>query len=437
MSYRNIKKWDKDLVHKIALNYKTKTDFYKGANTPYRIAKKNGWFDDVTSHMFKLKTLWTNEMIKFEAKKYNTLRDFKKESTSAYDAARVRGILHDVTSHMVPLGNLYKRFVYVYEFSSNHAYVGLTYDFKKRDCSHRKTGPVYNHICETGLEPVTKFVVSEPISVRDAQKLEESTIQIYKQNGWVLLNTAKPGALGGTNKKWSKSDVQKEADKYNRRIDFQKFSNREYSAALRNGWLNEVCTHMVDDRFFWKFDDVMDISKQYHNLSDFYKNSSREYYAALRNGWLIQITSHMKKKHKWDELSLKNEMLKYDSIADLKKNYPSTCSVIYKRLGSKFINDFYGTTPKVKWTPELLKKEVQKYNTRLEFLRGSESAYKAAQRQGILQNLIKDMQPDFQWTEDNVREESKKYKKRSEFKKGSPTAFKYAYKWGILNDLFP
>ena len=47
-----------------------------------------------------------------------------------------------------------------------------------------------------------------------------------------------------TGKKWNKASVTLEASKYLHRSDFENGSSGAYNAALKNGWLNEVCCHM-------------------------------------------------------------------------------------------------------------------------------------------------------------------------------------------------
>jgi len=432
------KKWTKEMVHKIALDYKTKTEFNTFAKAAYLAAKRYGWFEEVTSHMISPIIRWNREMIEAEAKKYKTKSGFRKGSPKAYGAAEIRGILADVTKHMVPVGDLFKRLVYVYEFPDKTAYVGLTHDKDERDSFHRIKGPIFEYIRQTGLEPELKLVSADYINASDAQILEACTIELYKKNGWKLLNKAKAGSLGMCGVFWTKEKVQNEANKYTRRIDFQNNSSKAYNAALRNGWLDEVCDHMPQTHIDWTLDKVREEAKKYTDFTDFRKNSSLAYGAAYRNGWLDEISSHMEKKlDRWTEDSLIKEMGKYKSISELRNNNGGAYTTAYNLLGSKFINDFYGSTANIMWTLDLLKKEASKYKTRLDFLRGSESAYKAAERQGILQDLLKDMEPDFQWTEDKVREESKKYKTRMDFKKGSKTAYNYAIKWGILDDLIP
>lgn len=43
---------------------------------------------------------------------------------------------------------------------------------------------------------------------------------------------------------WTIDKVREEALKFNKRSDFQKCSLSAYSIAHKNGWLDDVCSHM-------------------------------------------------------------------------------------------------------------------------------------------------------------------------------------------------
>ena len=83
---------------------KVKGDFERGVKSAYQIAYKNGWLDDVCSHMVssrKPNGYWTIDRIKEEALKYKSRNDFKKGSPSAYSKALANNLLDDVCSHML------------------------------------------------------------------------------------------------------------------------------------------------------------------------------------------------------------------------------------------------------------------------------------------------------------------------------------------------
>ena len=51
---------------------------------------------------------------------------------------------------------------------------------------------------------------------------------------------------------WNKEMCTKEALKYNGRYEFQKNSMSAYRSAIVNGWLDEVCSHMVISEIYLK-----------------------------------------------------------------------------------------------------------------------------------------------------------------------------------------
>ena len=140
-------------------------------------------------------------------------------------------------------GNLHNRLIYVYEFSDNHAYVGLTFDIKERNRIHTEKGSVYKHILKTGLKPILKY--GQYVDVIDAIRLEGETVEMYKKNGWNILNKTKTGAIGGNIKKWTIDKLKEEALKYKTKTEFKEKSGGAYSTAQKTKLLNEICNHMI------------------------------------------------------------------------------------------------------------------------------------------------------------------------------------------------
>jgi predicted GIY-YIG superfamily endonuclease len=431
------KKWDENSIEKEALKYSTKTEFARKSPGAYNRAKELGIFDKVTSHMISKQIKWTEDMIRKEAMKYQNKSDFVKNSPKAADRARYYGIWDDVTQHMRLLGDLFKRMVYVYEFPDKTAYIGLTHDKNERDKSHKLSGRIAEYIKQTKLEPILKIVSDDYINAEDAQNLENCTIELYRKKGWKILNKTKGGSLGMCRVMWTKERVQAEVSKYQNFSDFRKNSKSAYSAVLRNNWLDDMTQHLKRDVISWTKDAILQLAINYDNLTDFIKEEPKAYQAAKRNGWVDEITKNMNKRNSWTKDEIDNEMSKFKSLKDFRNYSNSAYVTAVSKLGSDYINQFFGSTPKTKWTPELLKKEASKYKTRIEFLRGNLSAYKAAERQGVLDDILKNLEPDFKWDIEKVTQEAQKYKTRMDFKKGSSTAYKYAVKWKIIDDLIP
>jgi predicted GIY-YIG superfamily endonuclease len=93
--------------------------------------------------------------------------------------------------------------------------------------------------------------------------------------------------------------------------------------------------------------------------------------------------------------------------------------------------DMYEVTP-IKWTEDAIRREAIKYNSKVEFANGNQSAYNASRKLGILDDLGFVNKYNY-WDEDAIRREAKKYNSKVEFQKGSPTAYKAALRLGIID----
>jgi hypothetical protein len=75
--------------------------------------------------------------------------------------------------------------------------------------------------------------------------------------------------------KWTKELIQKEAEKYGNRGEFQKKSPNAYSSALRKGIMDDVTQHMVTKRNNnWTYDDIFRIAQNYDRLIYFRNNEN-------------------------------------------------------------------------------------------------------------------------------------------------------------------
>jgi len=291
--------WTKELCEKKALKYNTKKDFRKYCSSAYRASLYNNWLY-VFSHMIpqhKPKGYWTKKRCQEEALKYKSKTEFKNNRSSAYSIAYNNGWLNDICSHMEIIGNRYTRCIYVYEFKNNYAYVGLTYNLRKRNNSHlsKADSPVYQHI-KNICKDYELIQLTDYIPVIEAQKLEENYVIKYKENGWNMLNKATPGSIGGAYYIWTYELVKEEALKYKSRIEFIKNASGAHDYAYSRNIMDDVCSHMEyiqKPNGYWTKEKCQKIALKYNKRSDFKTHSYGPYQAARKKGWLDDICSHM------------------------------------------------------------------------------------------------------------------------------------------------
>lgn len=301
--------------------------------------------------MKRTRKYWTVTTCKKEASKYKSRSEFKREAGGAYNFAKKQKILNNVCSHMVVVGNKFMRTVYVYKFSDNHIYVGLTKNINERDEKHKRDpdSAVFKHMQKTKLIPILSN--SEYINVNDAIKLESQTILKYKIAGYNILNVATAGAIGGGNIKWTFEKCKNEALKYTRKTDFAKKSESAYRAARRYRWLSQICSHMSNIRQqkrpgYWTQERCIKVAKKCKTRNEFYKKYGGAYMSSLKNGWLQHVCSHM--------------------------------------LGK-------GKKPNNYWTFNMCQIEASKYKTLSQFRKNSNTVYVTAQRKGWLNSICKHM----------------------------------------------
>lgn len=243
------------------------------------------------------KIKWTINKVKLIAKKYTYKKDFIKNSGGAYRATLRNNWIDDVCSHMIPLGNKYFRCIYTYVFSDKSVYVGLTYNPKKRNKYHLTNSEsiVFQHSKKHKLNPIFK-IESKYVNILKASILEKQFVKKYKSIGYNVLNRKLAGGLGGNTVKWTKESVHNEALEYNTRISFLRGSNGAYNAAKRNGWLNDVCSHINNKKpkgYWTNIYNCHTEALKYNRRIDFHRNNNSAYESARKRNWLNIICTHM------------------------------------------------------------------------------------------------------------------------------------------------
>lgn len=237
---------------------------------------------------------WTYEKCKEEALKYTKRSLLQIECGSAYNTIS-RNKWFGLYEHMILQGNRYKRLIYVFEFSDNSCYIGLTGNIKRREKQHLikdYNSSVFKHILKTNLIP-TLIIKSDYIDIEDAIKMEELVLIEYKNNNWIILNKAKTGGIGSSNLIWDKENCRVEALKYDKISEYQTHSKSAYNASLKNGWIDEICSHMERRKSkngYWNNKELCRVEAlKYRNISELHKNCWSAYNYSKINGWLSEF----------------------------------------------------------------------------------------------------------------------------------------------------
>lgn len=286
---------------KEALKYEYKKDFKLGSPKHYNRSITQNWYNDICNHMITKETLpqgyWTYSKCLEEIYKYEYKKDFITNCPTAYKVVRSNGWYDELSKHMKSLGHLYKRLVYVFEFSDNSAYVGLTDNSDRRYSEHLKRGSVSKHIlkCPTFIYKE----LSDYIESGDAQELEHNTKLEYLSNDWKILNTGKTGrnigSLGGSYLIWTLDKCMEESLKYTKMSDFAENSKSAYGSVIRNEWVDIIYKHAgYNNRYkIWTYEEVKEEALKYQTKNEFCKNNRPAYNKMYKEKWL-DVCSHMK-----------------------------------------------------------------------------------------------------------------------------------------------
>ncbi len=448
--------WTKERCAAEAKKFKTRKDFKTKSPRAYGASLESGWMDEICRHMKEIRKpngYWSKENCHVEAKKYETRLEFQKFSHRAYDAAHRYGWMDEICGHMKAQGNLFKRCIYVIEFENKSVYVGLTDNFEKRKRQHLENSK--NHVnrnLRKNFKQKIKFKYfkkTEYLDKEKAKELEEKVLNSYLIRGFKKLNIAKTGGLGGNVIVWNEENSAAEAKKFKTKVEFRQKSNGAYASALRNGWLNKICSHMIplqNPRGYWSKDKCLKEAKKFKTRNKFRKNNPNAYQAAHRNGWIDEICRHMKRElHPpgyWTKKRCNDEAFKFLTRTAFARGAPSAYSA---SQANGWLDEICGhmknfSRPRGFWN---VKKncvaEAKKFKTRSEFAKGAPSALGGALRNGWVDEICSHMKeirkPDGYWTKEKCAMEAKKYKTRSKFQKGSNGAYDAARKNGWMEEI--
>ena len=324
-------------------------------------------------------TKWIPSTIREEALKHKYRIDFQDAKNGAYSSAIKFGILKDVTSHM-PKFKVTPRVV-IPSIWTVEALTEEALKYKTRGDFRTNSRSAYSMAQRKGLlDSVCKHMPKT-------------------SNKYV---------------RYTKESVRLEALKYDARGKFYEGSKGYYQKALRDGILDEICTHMtkgIKPKRHWTVDKLREEALKSKTRTEFFRNNTYAYMKSARDGILDEICTHMPKRA--EQKSRKKE------VAKTKRAY-------------------------TKWTVESLQTEANKYETRNAFKLGNKHAYDRAHRRGLLDTVCEHMKPKYsvinrkpsnKYPKEEIIKEALKYQTRTEFSKGSRNHYYKAFTTGVLDEV--
>lgn len=155
----------------------------------------------------------------------------------------------------------------------------------------------------------------------DAQNLERETHQKYLDDGWVMLNSATCGNLGGNDFIYSDEYIKSVALKYKNRGDLKKENFPIYHLII-NRKLYHCFDHMEwNGNRSYDLNDVLEECKKYSTRLEMREKNWGLYQWVVKHKHIDVCFSHLKqfRKRKWDTNEAIELYKKYTYIEDFKK----------------------------------------------------------------------------------------------------------------------
>lgn len=441
-----VPKWNKVSCYKEALNYKSRSEFFKKNGSAYNAAKKNGWLDDYIWFEVLRRKRWTYDSCYVEAKKYKSLIEFRKNSNGAYTRALRNKWLSDYTwlqgskhqnwtyEECLEIAKKYHTkkeflqnnhfayhaaqrnhwiddftwltddriflfkdridFVYYYFFEQQNAiYVGRTIRPRGRDKEHifGEEDTVSRFAKDNNCAVPEMVIIEENLTLQEGLEQENFWTNYFKDQGYLILNKAATGVGKGSlgaigNNRWNKTSCFKEAKKYQSRSEFNSCNGAAYGVALKNGWLNDY-------------------------------------------DWFREPVGRL--EDRYSELTCEEESKKYNSRMEFAKGNPSAYKL---SLQKKWIERYVWLkrpTPKSKYTEDYCLQIAREYTSYSDFRRKEPGVWRAAHKNKWLTAytwLTRERAIIGYWTKERCKEEALKYKSRKSFKIGASYAYASAIK---------
>ena len=203
---------------------------------------------------------WDFKSCKADAKKYSSKNEWAEKSSGAWDAARSNGWIDICCSHMEVLK------------ARNGTW---TMEACKQDAERFKTRGEW-------------------------KRKSASAYGIAWKNGWLSQCCEHMTQVRVAKNSRSIDDCRRDALKFKSRSEWQKESTAFYKVAVRNGWVDQCCAHMVASRNpsgYWDNKSrCLEEAEKYESISEWQRRSHSSYKSAVRNGWLDECRSCLKKK---------------------------------------------------------------------------------------------------------------------------------------------
>ena len=372
--------------------------------------------------------------------------EFAKNFKGEYFAALRNGWLDEICSHMIAVGNHYKRCIYAYEFPNvegkNYVYVGLTDHILQRDLEHGRKGAVYTFCKKYNIERPKPIQLTDYIDKEEAKEQEGVQLSKYVAKGWLPLNRVKTGGLGGhlANDGFTFEECKDIGQKYSKRSEWKRNDYPTYYIASKRGWIDDILKQ--SERFgnakqsYWTEERIAETALKYKSRRDFQMGEPSAFTRAWKMGLLNKVCGHMERlivPTGYTVEIIKQTIEKYDTISDFIVSNPKMCNWLTKhKIKPRDLSD------KPYKKREGPSKPIQQFTLDGVYVRSYNNARETVEYGFNYKNVsdvctgkkkshkgfvFRFVSQKNSWTYEACKAEASKYKKRSHFKAAQSGAY--------------
>ena len=235
-------KWTIETAKEVAAKYDNLDDFRRDYSGLCSIAHGKGWYWEITSHIPRQRgkpRIWTKETCQAAALTYTSRKQFRELDTSAYVVAKREGWLQDICSHMRVETGLSFRSVYVMRLLfTKIVYVGISHDPTQRYAAHRRRPATMVRAIIDGHHAFK--VIAANLPADRAADMERKLIRRLSDSGYDVRNTKCGGDMGSNKIKWTREALRAVAASCRSRTEMRLNHASAYSTACSKGIISAL-----------------------------------------------------------------------------------------------------------------------------------------------------------------------------------------------------
>jgi predicted GIY-YIG superfamily endonuclease len=331
--------WNKERCSEEALKYKSRKEFQKKSGSAFGSAVRNKWLDEICAFMERVgnrhhKLVYAYEFpdksvyvgLTFNIRKRQWQRDHT-ESDAVTKYIQKTGL--------TPIRKLLTDYISVDKAIEREGFYIESYrDLGWDILNTAKAGSIGGDILIKLSKEECVQLALQCNSKNELKKKFWSVYNISLKNKWLNdvcahMVTRMPYGY------WTEDLCRIEALKYKSKTEFKKSNGYAYRSAVKNKWLNEISMHMQElfkPNGFWTKDACAEAASKCKSRSEFQRKNQGGYQAAQINGWLNEICRHMIYIHrpKWSKEECKAEALKYKTRTAFNKKSSGAYTAAWK-----------------------------------------------------------------------------------------------------------